>query len=396
MDPVSNPFAPGAGTPPPELAGRSDLLAKAGIALARIRARRAEKSMIAVGLRGVGKTVLLNRMREMADDGGDRTSMIEAHEEKRLPALLLPEIRRLLLDLDRLGALDETVKRGLRVLRGFTNAIKLKYGEVEIGLDLDPEPGAADSGDIEADLPELFRALGHAALSRRRAVALFIDELQYLDETEMSALIMALHRVAQERLPVTMMAAGLPQVRALTGRSKSYAERLFDFPDIGALSASDAAQALREPAREQKADISDAALARIMELSEGYPFFLQEWGYAAWNVANGPLIDVADVDRATPEVIRKLDASFFRVRFDRLTPRERDYVRAMAELGPDSHRSGDIADLLGVAVTTVGPLRGKLVRKGMIYSPAHGDTAFTVPMFDRFMKRIMPEWSPQR
>lgn len=394
MDPIRNPFAPGAGTPPPELAGRTPLLTRAGTALARVRARRPEKSLIIVGLRGVGKTVLLNRLREMASVAGDRTSLIEAHEDKRLPQLLLPELRRLLLELDRLGALDEKVKRGLRVLRSFASGVKLRYGEVEIGLDLDPEPGAADSGDIEADLPELFRAVGQAAASRGKAVALFLDEVQYLEEREMSALIMALHRIAQESLPVIMLAAGLPQVLGLTGRSKSYAERLFDFPKVGALSASDVVLALREPARSQGADFSDAALESITRLSEGYPFFLQEWGYSAWNVAQGPTIEIADVEAATPRVIEKLDESFFRVRFDRCTPREREYLRAMAELGPDKHRSGDIAELLGVPVTSVGPRRGQLLRKGMIYSPSHGDTAFTVPMFDRFMKRIMPDWPP--
>lgn len=394
MDPIRNPFAPGAGTPPPELAGRGDLLEKARIALARIRARRAEKSVIAVGLRGVGKTVFLNRVRELAQEAGDHTSFIEAHEDKPLPALLLPELRRLLLELDRLGALDEKVKRGLRVLRSFAKGIKLRYAELELGLDLDPETGTADSGDIEADLPELFRAVGQAAASRKRAVALLVDEVQYLSEREMSALIMALHRVAQENLPVTLLGAGLPQVLALTGRSKSYAERLFDFPRLGPLAGPDAISALREPARNQSADFNDAALTRILNLSEGYPFFLQEWGYAAWNGAAGPIIGEADVDAATPKVIQKLDESFFRVRFDRCTPREKEYLRAMAELGGAAQRSGDIADLLGTAVTTVGPLRGKLLRKGMIYSPAHGDTAFTVPMFDQFMKRIMPDWRP--
>jgi hypothetical protein len=396
MDPIRNPFAPGAGTPPPELAGRAELLGKARVALGRIRAGRPEKSLIAVGLRGVGKTVLLNRLREIAVAEGFRTSIVEAHEDKSLPALLLPELRRILLELDRLGTLDAAVKRGLRVLRSFASAVKLKHGDVEIGLDLDPEIGTADSGDLEADLPELFRALGRAAAARGSAVALFVDEIQYLGEREMSALIMALHRTAQESLPVIMMAAGLPQVVGLSGRSKTYAERLFDFPRVGALSAIDAGTALRQPVRAQGVDFSDEALAEILRLSEGYPFFLQEWGYAAWNIAPASPIAAADVAQATVEAIRKLDDSFFRVRFDRLTPRERDYLRAMAELGPTAHRSGDIADLLGVPVTSVGPLRQKLVRKGMVYGPAHGDTAFTVPMFDRFMKRTMPDWKPGR
>lgn len=393
MDPVRNPFAPGAGNPPPELAGRSEVLDRARIALSRIKAGRAEKSVIAVGLRGVGKTVLLNRMRDLAVDLGYRTSIVEAHEDKPLPLLLLPELRRLLLELDRLGALDTVVKHALRVFRSFAGAIKVKHGDIEVGLDLDPEVGAADSGDLEADLPELFRAIGRAASARGAAVALFVDEIQYLAEREMSALIMALHRVSQEGLPIILIAAGLPQVVGLTGRSKSYAERLFDFPGIGPLAAADAIQALRSPARAQNVDFSDAALDAILAQSEGYPFFLQEWGYAAWNVAMASPITPRDVATATENVMEKLDRSFFRVRFDRLTPSEKSYLRAMAELGPGPHRSGDIARVLNRKVTSVGPLRSGLIGKGMVYSPTHGDTAFTVPMFDAFMKRTMPEWT---
>jgi hypothetical protein len=392
MDPIRNPFAPGAGTPPPEFAGRARLIEQARVALARIKAGRSEKCLIVTGLRGVGKTVLLSRMREQASELGYRVSFVEAHEDKPLPALLVPELRAILLELDRAGALSEAVKRGLRVFRGFASALKLKYEGIEIGLDLDPEAGVADSGDLEADLPAMFLALGRAAKARGVAVALLVDEIQYLREAEMSALIMALHRTAQESLPVLMMAAGLPQVQGLTGRSKSYSERLFDFPRVGPLAAPDAIVALRDPAREQGADFTDEALEAIVAVTQGYPFFLQEWGYAAWNLAAGPVISRADAEAADAVAIRRLDESFFRVRFDRLTPREKDYLRAMAELGPGPHRSGDIAELLGVPVTSAGPVRGNLIRKGMIYGPAHGDTAFTVPLFDQFMRREIPAW----
>jgi hypothetical protein len=395
MNPIRNPFAPGAGSPPPELAGRQELLGHARIVLERVRAGRPEKSFIAVGLRGVGKTVLLVRVRDIAEELGFRTCLIEAHEQKPLPALLVPQLRRLLLDLDRLGALSEQVKRGLRVFRSFVSGLKLRHGEVEVVLDLDPERGTADSGDLEADLPEMFSALGKAAASRGAAVALLVDELQYLTETEMSALIMALHRTAQEGLPVLMAAAGLPQVVGLTGRSKSYAERLFDFPELGALPPPEARRALVEPARAEGVAFTEAALAALLAVTEGYPFFLQEWGYAVWNAAARSPIEAGEVHAATAEAIRKLDRSFFRVRFDRLTPREKDYLRAMAELGPSAHRSGDIAEMLGMRVQSAGPLRSGLIRKGMIYSPAHGDTAFTVPLFDQFMKRTMPDWRPR-
>lgn len=281
-----------------------------------------------------------------------------------------------------------------RVLRSFVGAIRLKVADLEIGLDIDPEPGAADSGDLEVDLAELFVAVGEAAQDRSRAVAVLIDELQYLSAAEMSALIMAVHRIAQRQLPLALVGAGLPQLVGLAGRSKTYAERLFTYPDIGPLAPPDAREALRGPVRAQGADFTDEALDALVAVTRGYPYFLQEWGYQAWNLAPGSPIDAAVVERATAAAIRKLDGSFFRVRFDRLTPREKDYLRALAELGADAHRSGDVATSLGVKVQSVAPLRSGLIRKGMIYSPAHGDTAFTVPLFDEFMRRTMPDWPP--
>ena len=392
MDPIRNPFAPGAGTPPPELAGRAAFLARAEVVLQRVRAGKPEKSFIATGLRGVGKTVLLVRLQEMAEEVGFRTSLIEAREQTPLPQLLAPQIRRLLLELDRLGSLSEAVKRGLRVFRSFISSLKLKHGDFELVLDVDPEKGIADSGDLETDLPDLLVALGQAAASRQVAIALLIDELQYVSEIEMSALIMALHRAAQQRLPIVMLAAGLPQVIGITGRSKSYAERLFDFPEIGPLSAEESRRALAEPADAAGVSFTEEALEALFHVTKGYPFFLQEWGYTVWNLAEASPITAADVHTATAEAIAKLDRSFFRVRFDRLTPREKSYLRAMAELGPGPHRSGDIADLLGIRVQAAGPLRSGLIRKGMIYGPAFGGTAFTVPLFDQFMKRTMPDW----
>ncbi|HTR17151.1 MAG TPA: ATP-binding protein [Acetobacteraceae bacterium] len=396
MDPVRNPYVPGAGAPPPELTGREGLLEQARVTLERVRRGKPAKSFIAVGLRGVGKTVLLNRVRRVAETAEYRVSMIEAHEQKRLPELLVPHLRRQLLELDRLGALNEHVKRALRVLSSFMSGLKLRYGDAELALDIDPERGAADSGDIEADLPELLAATGRAAAARGTALALLIDEIQYLSEPDMSALIMSLHRTMQDSLPVVMIAAGLPQVVGLSGRSKSYAERLFDFPAVSALGEADAIRALAAPAAEEGVQYEDAALREIVAITRGYPYFLQEWGYHAWNSAAASPITRADVETATAAALRRLDESFFRVRFDRLTPREKDYLRAMAALGAGPHRSGDIADRLGVSVQSVGPLRSGLIGKGMIYSPAHGETAFTVPLFDEYLHRIMPAWHPGR
>ena len=395
MDPLLNPFSPGAGSPPPELAGRDDLLMQARVTLGRIKAGRYEQSLMLVGLRGVGKTVLLNRVRELATEAGYGVAMIEATESRSLPELLLPALRQILYRLDGMAGVSDKVKRSLRVLRSFVGAIKLKVGELEVGLDIDPEKGTADSGDLEADLAELFVALGEAAKDRGTAVALIVDEIQYLSETEMSALIMTIHRVSQRQLPVVLIGAGLPQLIGLAGRSKSYAERLFSYPYVGPLSTNDAKEALRGPVTQLGVAFTDEALDELASLTHGYPYFLQEWGYAAWNLAPATPIDSMIVKRATTAAISKLDGSFFRVRFDRLTPREKDYLRALAELGPGPHRSGDIADGLGMKVQSIAPLRSGLIRKGMIYSPAHGDTAFTVPLFDEFMRRTMPDWKPR-
>jgi hypothetical protein len=395
MDPVRNPYAPGAGTQPPELAGRGGLLEQARIAIERLRAGRHAKSFIAVGLRGVGKTVLLNRIGSQATEAGYRVCMIEAYEQRGLPELIVPHLRRTLLELDRMGALAEQVKRALRVLKSFLPSLKLRYADAELSLDIDPEPGAADSGDLESDLVTLFVAVGEAARARSVAVAILIDEIQYLTEPHRSALILAMHRVAQTGLPVLLVATGLPQVAGLTGQAKSYAERLFDFPEIGALSDDDAANALQRPAIVEGAMWDDAALALVGGITQGYPYFIQEWGYHTWNHAKGPRISSDDVQEATQITIARLDESFFRVRFDRLTPRERDYLRAMAELGAGGHRSGDIAEKLGIRVQSAGPLRGGLIRKGMIYSPEYGGTAFTVPLFDGYLRRTMPVWQPR-
>lgn len=392
MDPFENPFSPGAGSPPPELVGRDAILEQARIALHRLRAGRPAKSMILVGLRGVGKTVLLNRIRSIAEEDGYRALFVEAHESKPLPALLMPHLRQVLFSLDAMENVSEKVKRGFRVLRSFMTGLKAKakVGDVELELGVNPETGTADSGDLEADLSELFVAVAEAAADREKAVVICIDELQYLSEAELSALIMALHRVAQRALPLVMVGAGLPQIIGLAGKSKSYAERLFDYPAVGALAPPDATNALQAPVQKQGARFTDDAIMEVLKVTQGYPYFLQQWGYEAWDIAAGPTIELQDVAEATVRSVKELDQSFFRVRFDRLTPREKDYLRALAELGSGPQRSSDIAELFGVKVQSVAPLRAGLLKKGMIYSPSHGDTEFTVPLFGAFMLRVMP------
>ena len=394
MDPVRNPYAPGAGTPPPELAGRDELRETVRIAIARSRRGLHAKSVLMVGLRGVGKTVLLDRMRDDAEAEGVTTMRIEAPESRSLPALLAPQLRMVLIRLSRNERAKDLARRALRGLSGFVKALKVKYDDIEVTLDVDPEPGLADNGDLELDLQVLMEAVGAAAQSADTAVAMFIDELQYVEEDELAALITALHRTAQRQLPVVLVGAGLPQLRGRMGDAKSYAERLFDFPEIMPLPPEAATVAIAKPASAEGVEFAPEALARIVEETQGYPYFLQEWGKHVWDVAERSPITLGDVEIASEAAVAALDESFFRVRFDRLTPSEKTYLRAMAHLGPGPHRSGDIADVLERKVTSLGPTRSNLIAKGMIWSPSHGDTAFTVPLFDQFMRRIMPgdEW----
>jgi AAA ATPase domain len=390
VDPVSNPYAPGAGTPPPELAGRDELREQVRVAIERLRRGLPSKSILMVGLRGVGKTVLLDRMRDDAEAAGIHTLRIEAPEGRSLPALLAPELRVALLRLSRNELAKAFGERALRALAGFAKALKIKYQDIEVGLDFEPEPGLADNGDLEHDLAALLETVGAAAQKAGTALVLFIDELQYVKEEELAALITGLHRTAQRKLPVTLVGAGLPQLRGRMGRAKSYAERLFDFPLISELSPPAARQALVKPALDEGVAITEDALERILLETHRYPYYLQEWGKHAWDTAAASPITLLDVERASRVAVAALDESFFRVRFDRLTLAEKKYLRAMAELGPGPHRSGDVAEALARKVTSLAPIRNQLIAKGMIFSPSHGDTAFTVPLFDEFLHRIMP------
>jgi len=380
--------------PPPELAGRDALREQVSIALERIRLGRAAKSGLMVGLRGVGKTVLLDRLRADSEAAGFQTMRVEAPEDRSLPAMLAPELRISLLRLSRIQRARDLAHRALRGLAGFVTALKVKYQDIEVSLDFSPEPGLADNGDLEFDLASLFELVGATAKEAETAFVLFVDEIQYVKSDELAALITALHRAAQRTLPVTLVGAGLPQLVGRMGKAKSYAERLFAFPEIGALPEDAAKHALAKPAQDEGVEYEAAALDLIVEQAQGYPYFLQEWGKHVWDTADASPITVTDVNAASAMAIAALDESFFRVRFDRLTPKEKQYLRAMAELGPGPHRSGDIAAKLNRAVESVAPLRNGLISKGMIWSPSHGDTAFTVPLFDEFMRRIMPgnEW----
>lgn len=391
MDPIRNPFSPGAGTPPPELAGRDELRESLRIALERARIGRSAKSAMLVGLRGVGKTVLLDRVRTDAEAAGIHTLRIEAPEGRSLPALIAPQLRQALLRLSQIEAAKEYAVRGLRALAGFVGKLKVTFGDIEVGLDYEPEPGLADNGDLEHDLQALFEQVGLAAKSAHTALAIFIDELQYVEEFQLAALITAMHRTEQRQLPVVLVGAGLPQLRGRMGNAKSYAERLFDFPTIGPLPPVAARLAIEKPLGDEGVAITEAALSQILQVTRGYAYFLQQWGSHTWRAAQVSPIGIEAVNIASETAVAALDESFFRVRFDRLTPKEKKYLRAMAELGEGPHRSGDIATCFNADVTALAPTRSSLIGKGMVWSPNHGDTAFTVPMFDEFMKRIIPK-----
>lgn len=390
MDPIKNPYTPGAGTPPSELAGRDELREKVRVCIERLRIGNTAKSVLMVGLRGVGKTVLLDQMRTDAEASGIHTIRVEAPENRSLPALLAPSLRVALLRLSQIEAAKDLAQKSLRALAGFAKALKFKFQDIEVGIDFEPEKGLADNGDLETDLTTLFVEVGNAAKAAQTVLVIFIDELQYVKQTEFAALISSLHRCAQLKLPLTVVGAGLPQLLSLAGEAKSYAERLFDYPIVDKLDKFAAEAAIRKPAQHLNVDYEDAAVESIIVNTQGYPYFLQEWGKHAWDLAQASPITALDVDRASKITIAALDESFFRVRMERTTPSEKRYLRAMAELGPGPHRSGDIAQHMNKKANSFGPVRSSLISKGIVWSPIHGDTAFTVPLFHEYLLRTVP------
>ena len=391
MKAVANPFAPGAGAPPPEIAGRDSILKDATIAIQRNRGGKSARSFIYIGLRGVGKTVLLNEVQSIAEQEDAITDFIEVSKNEPLSVVIIASMRAALLNLDRFKGVNEKVKQGLRVLKSFVGAVKVKYQDVEFSLDIDSETGVADSGRLTRDLAELFVAAGEAAKSRKASIVILIDEIQNLPKEEFEALIMAVHRVDQKKLPVLIVGAGLPLLVKLTGDAKSYAERLFEYLRISALSPNDVKRALEEPLEESHVKINPDAVALIIKETQGYPYFIQEWGYQAWNVASKSPITKANIEKCSELAISRLDQNFFLSRYERISDPQKAYLRAMAELGPGPHKSGDIAKLLGKETSQLGPIREGLIQNGMIYSPKYGFAAFTVPLFDEYLKRTEPD-----
>ena len=377
---------------PPELVGRTDIIDQALLGAGRSARGMTSQSMILTGLRGVGKTVLLHTIKYKVEQKDILTMFVEASEGKTMLGLLIPAVRRVLFSLDRIQGVKDGVKEGLSVLLSFIQGAKVKVSDIEFGVDISPKPGTADSGNLEADLPDLFEAVGKAAKQKNKNIVLLFDELQYLPKAELSALIVAMHRLQPLQLPLYLVGAGLPNLRGMAGDAKSYAERLFMFKTVGPLSKHDTAVALKEPVRKLGVRFEEGAVDMIFEKTQGYPYFIQEWGQQAWNMAHDPTVTTRkDVADSTEKVIEKLDESFFRVRFDRLTDGEKNYLRAMAESETLQPRTGEVASLVGTDSGGTGPVRASLLKKGMIYSQSHGLVEFTVPLFGEFMKRTVPD-----
>lgn len=391
MDHVRNPFNPGAGSQPPLLVGRDAELDAMSVAVQRLALGRFERSVMLKGLRGVGKTVLLNEFGKTASREGWIHSHLEATEDVRVARAIATLARRVLLELSLVARARDRAGRALGVLRSFMKVhVPLGADLGSLTIDFEPVPGHADSGDLDVDLSGLFTEVGEAARSAGKGVLITLDEIQYLSRSDLAKLIIGLHRVSQLALPLLIAGAGLPSLPGMAGEARSYAERLFRYVDIGSLSPEHARQALNAPVEDEGAAWAPNALQRVIADTQGYPYFLQEFGKQAWNVAETDVITLADVEAATTLAVDDLDQGFFRARIDKTTDAERDYLRAMAALGgPGPYRSGDVSRGLGKKTTQTGPTRDGLIKRGLCYAPRHGELAFTVPMFDEFIRRTL-------
>ncbi|MBA3401004.1 MAG: ATP-binding protein [Actinobacteria bacterium] len=388
MDALRNPYTPGAGYPPPALTGRDPELEQFALLLGRLELGRPEQSLLITGLRGVGKTVLLDAFEGIAIERGWFATSTEITSETRLAKVIATMTREALFDLRRMERVRERARRALSILKAFTLITGVG---IDIRLELDVEEGTADSGDLGRDLGDLLVEVGSIARDAGCGVLFLLDEVQFLERADFEALIAGMHRSSRRQLPITVVGAGLPSLPRLAGEAKSYAERLFTFPEIGALSDPAARLALVEPAAEEGVTYTDDGLDLILRHSGRYPYFLQQYGKHAWLTGADNLIDERAVERAHQLVVSVLDTDFFHVRFERATPAEQRYLAALAALGDGPQRSGGVTRQLGyVSTTETGPIRDTLIKKGLIYSPRHGLVEFTVPLFADFMRRQHP------
>ena len=391
MKALTNPYTPNAGAEPQAVVGRDDQLESFTLLLARIEAGRTEQSMIITGLRGVGKTVLLGQFRTKALERDWVVVELEVskNDESEFRRDMASRLRTALFELSPRARWTERFRHAAAVLQSCTLSVDAK-GTWSAGLDVDAVEGFADHQNLSLDLTDVFLAIGQAASEGGRGVVLLFDEIQFLNKQQLEAVIEALHKMVQRKLPITLVGAGLPQIAELAGDAKSYAERLFTFPAIDVLAPEDARTALSRPAQDEGARYTDEALSEAVTITGGYPYFLQELGYAVWTVAEGPVISRDDVLAAVPGYEAKLDESFFRVRLDRATALQRSYLRAMAQLGPQPHKASDVAEVMRRTSQNLAPTRAELINRGLLYTPEHGYAAFTVPHFDRFIMRAVP------
>jgi hypothetical protein len=389
MDPRDNPYTPNAGARPPALVGREDELAAFDVLLARLARGSTDQSVIITGLRGVGKTVLLGEFRIRAEAQGWIAVEAEITRHPDFGLRMAQLTRRALLQLAPKARWKDRARRAAGVLKSFTITVS-SNGALTAGLDVEAAEGMADTGEIVQDLADLVVALGEVAKESGRGVVFLFDEIQHLPRVDFEALIAALHKSVQRALPITFVGAGLPQMPRLAGEAKSYSERLFRFPSIGRLPHEQALRALVQPASDLGVAFTGEAADEIVAFTEGYPYFIQEYGRIVWDEAVDAPISAADVAAVRPLVAAKLDGSFFRVRAERTTPLELSYLRAMAELGAEPQKAGEVAAVLKRGAAQVGPTRARLIEKGLLYTPGYGLAAFTVPQFDKYLLRTMP------
>ena len=383
---LPNPYRPGAGMSPAYLAGRDNTIHEAQNILQAINYGYSARSVVYYGLRGVGKTVLLNYIENLADEMDLPSEYMEiAERDRSFQYQMALHIYKLINRLSLLKNIESHIKKALSILKAFT----IKYGCDDISIEVNPANGISDTGNLANDMTELFLALGMIAQKQNKGVVLFIDEIQYIKDDEFEALMEAIHRTNQKNYPIVIFSAGLPKIAKIAGDVKSYAERLFDFIEIDSLNNEEAKLALIEPAKRFQINYTDEAINKIIEITQGYPYFLQEYGKWVWECKKEEsIIDIKIVNKAYDKFEQSLDKAFFKVRHDRATAREIEFMTAMVACEKLPCSTKEIANIMGESIQAISPLRAQLIHKGFIYAAKRGEVDFTVPQFDKYLKRI--------
>lgn len=383
---LPNPYRPGAGMSPAYLAGRDNTINEAQNILQAINYGYSARSVVYYGLRGVGKTVLLNYIESLADEMDLPSEYMEiAERDRSFQYQMALHIYKLINRLSLLKNIESHIKKALSILKAFT----IKYGCDDISIEVNPANGISDTGNLANDMTELFLALGVIAQKQNKGVVLFIDEIQYIKDDEFEALMEAIHRTNQKNYPIVIFSAGLPKIAKIAGDVKSYAERLFDFIEIDSLNNEEAKLALIEPAKRFQINYTDEAINKIIEITQGYPYFLQEYGKWVWECKKEEsIIDIKIVNKAYDKFEQSLDKAFFKVRHDRATAREIEFMTAMVACEKLPCSTKEIANIMGESIQAISPLRAQLIYKGFIYAAKRGEVDFTVPQFDKYLKRV--------